>query len=311
VTTAQQLQVTVDQVLTDIHMIANGDFTDFAKNSQNLSGLTDFAVARQNLGLGNVNNTADLDKPVSTATQNALDGKANVGHTHDASNITSGVFSIDRIPSAVRNLNQGVTNQDPNLATDPVILTNHANSPSASYYWHITTTFYSTISSTSNRGQIAVQYNNGAQVYARSYYGGTWTAWQRLDNAGIPAASTSAAGVVQLSTSTASTSTTLAATASAVKAAYDRSVPDTSSKNTSGWVKFGNTGVIIQWGVSNASETGTTVTFPTAFPAACSSVVACYANSGDKISLGTVTPSTTSFKLYGWAYAAYWIAIGY
>ncbi len=40
--------------------------------------------------------------------------------------------------------------------------------------------------------------------------------------ADLPAASTSAKGVVQLSTSTSSTSTTLAATASAVKAAYDK-----------------------------------------------------------------------------------------
>jgi hypothetical protein len=243
--------------------------------------------------------------------QGALDGKAASSHNHDAGNITSGVFSIDRIPSAVRNLNQGATNQDPNLATNPVILTNHANSPSASYYWHITTTFYSTISSTSNRGQTAVQYSNGAQVYARSYYGGTWTAWQRLDNAGIPTASTSAAGVVQLSTSTSSTSTTLAATASAVKDAYDRSAPDTSSNNTSGWVKFGNTGVIIQWGVANASDPGTTVTFPVAFPAACSAVTVTYAQTGDKISAGAHTLSTTSFKLYGWAYACYWIAVGY
>lgn len=34
-------------------------------------------------GLGNVNNTADPDKPISTATQSALDGKSDIGHTHD------------------------------------------------------------------------------------------------------------------------------------------------------------------------------------------------------------------------------------
>lgn len=34
------------------------------------------------VGLGNVNNTSDANKPVSTAQQAALDGKSNVGHTH-------------------------------------------------------------------------------------------------------------------------------------------------------------------------------------------------------------------------------------
>ncbi|KAE9633705.1 hypothetical protein GND95_08600 [Defluviitalea raffinosedens] len=45
----------------------------------------------------------------------------------------------------------------------------------------------------------------------------------------LPSASTSAKGIVQLSTSTSSTSTTLAATASAVKAAYDKATNHTHS----------------------------------------------------------------------------------
>ena len=45
-----------------------------------------------------------------------------------------------------------------------------------------------------------------------------------------PAASTSVAGIVQLTTSTSSTSTTLAATASAVKAAYDLAANHTHSQ---------------------------------------------------------------------------------
>lgn len=40
-------------------------------------------ITKANIGLGNVDNTSDLNKPISTATQNALNGKANSSHNHD------------------------------------------------------------------------------------------------------------------------------------------------------------------------------------------------------------------------------------
>ncbi len=43
--------------------------------ANNLSDLGDLTTAKTNLGINNVNNTSDLNKPVSTATQTALDGK--------------------------------------------------------------------------------------------------------------------------------------------------------------------------------------------------------------------------------------------
>lgn len=49
--------------------------------------------------LANVNNTADSAKPVSTAQQAALDGKANTAHSHAAADVTSGTFAIGRIPT--------------------------------------------------------------------------------------------------------------------------------------------------------------------------------------------------------------------
>lgn len=45
-------------------------------------------VTPAQIGLGNVDNTADLDKPISTAVQTALDNKANIKHTHKKSDIT-------------------------------------------------------------------------------------------------------------------------------------------------------------------------------------------------------------------------------
>jgi Cu/Ag efflux protein CusF len=45
-------------------------------------------TTKSQVGLGNVDNTSDLNKPISTATQTALNGKANTSHTHVAANIT-------------------------------------------------------------------------------------------------------------------------------------------------------------------------------------------------------------------------------
>jgi hypothetical protein len=88
VTTAQQLETQFNDLLVSVEQIAGADLSDFAKNSDNLAFLTDKAAARANLGLGNVDNTSDLDKPVSLATQAALATKADVGHTHTKADIT-------------------------------------------------------------------------------------------------------------------------------------------------------------------------------------------------------------------------------
>lgn len=45
-------------------------------------------LAKSDVGLNNVDNTTDLDKPISTATQSALNLKANINHTHTSTNIT-------------------------------------------------------------------------------------------------------------------------------------------------------------------------------------------------------------------------------
>lgn len=67
------------------------DLSEYLKSDE----ISDWAKAKSKpaytaseVGLGNVDNTADIDKPISTATQTALDGKADTGHTHTVSDIT-------------------------------------------------------------------------------------------------------------------------------------------------------------------------------------------------------------------------------
>jgi len=53
------------------------------------------SVTKAQIGLGNVDNTSDANKPISTATQTALDGKANTSHTHTAAQITDLTATIN------------------------------------------------------------------------------------------------------------------------------------------------------------------------------------------------------------------------
>ena len=57
---------------------AAGAGTGDMLGANNLSELTNTSIARTNIGLGSVNNTSDANKPVSTATQTALNLKANL-----------------------------------------------------------------------------------------------------------------------------------------------------------------------------------------------------------------------------------------
>lgn len=47
------------------------------------------------VGLPNVDNTSDVNKPISTATQTALDGKAPLSHTHGITNVTGLQAALD------------------------------------------------------------------------------------------------------------------------------------------------------------------------------------------------------------------------
>ena len=70
-----------EQVYLELRWTAGGA-GNVLQASDNLASLANTAQARTNLGLGNIDNTSDANKPISAATQTALGGKASASHTH-------------------------------------------------------------------------------------------------------------------------------------------------------------------------------------------------------------------------------------
>jgi cytoskeletal protein CcmA (bactofilin family) len=138
--------------------------TDVDKNNWNAKATTAVATQATN-GLMSAADKTKMDSlAMGSPTQRFVtDAQINLW-THDRANI----------------INIGTTEQDPNLSTSGYILTNHANSPNASYYWHVETRFYSTRTNTSNVSQTAIQYNGGGAMYVRSRFSNAWTAWKML-----------------------------------------------------------------------------------------------------------------------------------
>jgi hypothetical protein len=71
--------------------------------------------ARTNLGLGNVDNTSDLNKPISTATQLALDGKLDKVLKNPESIVTSGTNTL-----SIKGLEKSNSDQNQLVAINPV-----------------------------------------------------------------------------------------------------------------------------------------------------------------------------------------------
>lgn len=71
-------------------------------------------VTKSQVGLGNVDNTADIDKPISAATQTALNAKANTADVYTKTEVDALIDDID-VPTALADLTDDSTHR---LVTD-------------------------------------------------------------------------------------------------------------------------------------------------------------------------------------------------
>lgn len=72
-----------------------GDRGKTAYNHAQLTTGNPHNVSKSDVGLGNVDNTSDLNKPVSSAMQTALSGKANSTHSHAQSDVNGLAAALD------------------------------------------------------------------------------------------------------------------------------------------------------------------------------------------------------------------------
>ena len=80
---------------------------------------------------------------------------------------------------------EGSYEQDPNDISFPYILTKHANCPGGDVrFWWIRTTFWDSMTSTSERAQIAIKYSGvvNMEAFVRNYVT-SWSEWIRIDQA--------------------------------------------------------------------------------------------------------------------------------
>lgn len=70
-------------------------------------------LAKSDVGLSNVDNTSDLNKPISTATQSALDAKAASSHTHSTSQVSGLDVTLAGIAGDIVVLDSAVSGKAP------------------------------------------------------------------------------------------------------------------------------------------------------------------------------------------------------
>lgn len=138
-------------------------------------------VTKAMVGLANADNTSDLSKPISTATQTALNGKAAASHTHDAANITSGTLEDAQLPTRLRGTAASITDWNAVQANGWYMGLGATNAPTATIWY---------LGSVENHGaigwctQLVHAFSSDSEfdtkTYRRERNNGVWGTWQRV-----------------------------------------------------------------------------------------------------------------------------------
>ncbi|XAI94017.1 long tail fiber protein [Pseudomonas phage vB_Pa-PAC2] len=241
---SSNITLSVNRTLTDTWYAA-------ASHTHDASNITSGVIANARLPVGSTTAQGILqltDGVASTSTTTAATPnsvktaydlattKANISHTHDASNITSGTIAVARLPVSSTTA-QGIVQ-----LTDGVASTS--------------TTTAATPNSVKTAYDLATTKANASHTHdASNITSGV------IANARLPFASTTVYGIVTLLDSVASTSISTAATPNSVKTAYDLA---TTKANIS------HTHTPAQVGLSNISNNGNTITGNTTISGALS-----------------------------------------
>lgn len=96
---------------TGQYAIYNGTIWERSGASEGVSSVAgrtgDVVLSKDDVGLGQVDNTADADKPVSTAVAAALATKADATHSHSVSQVTGLQTALDAKAAAARTITAG------------------------------------------------------------------------------------------------------------------------------------------------------------------------------------------------------------
>lgn len=118
------------------------------------------ALTKAAVGLGDVDNTSDISKPVSTAVQTALNGKSNTGHGHTYADISGTVPTAALPPLAI---------------SEPFVVASQVEM----------------LALTAQRGDVAIRTDNSRSYILATDSPGTLADWKEIT---APGAVTSVAG---------------------------------------------------------------------------------------------------------------------
>jgi len=132
------------------------------------------------VGLANVDNTSDLDKPISTATATALSGKANTAHVHALSDLTQSSATSGQIPSW--NGTNWVPVTPSSGVTDHTLLTNIGTNTHAQIdtFMANTTNVYAESKEPTgffSRATSTLSFDNGTRNFSITPTGATFEFW--------------------------------------------------------------------------------------------------------------------------------------